>query len=462
MIRIEWLLARKEETVLNVFKLKSMLRENDTLAILMNGSPDPDAVASAMALREILNQTKPLEKCIFVATEPVIRYQNAEFIREMKVDIQMLDKVDLKEFRLIAVVDAQPTFFGDKLGEIKPQIVIDHHPCNTVWHASLADVRKGYGALCTIMTEYLLVARAKISKRLYTALLYGIKSDTVNFERDVSLEDIGAYYLTFRRANRQLVRRIELNQIPEKFLKYFDYACQHKRRYRDRVIIFLGAVESPDACVQVADFFLRVINIFYVIIAGIDEGQDGYHLPGRRVPAGLRRHRQKGVQPARECRRPPERGACGDPHGNAQDRPGRRPLPGGGGPFPRPAAPAEGRTGNIGKQKGVTGVETGPSPGRGGVDTCRLFFSFRLRRGLALLRRRGCALFFFLLAAGRLLSAVVRGIPAAPLQVERGEGHHLVHGTSAESAGLRRGVRNSLEQFEFFTAFLALILINWH
>jgi nanoRNase/pAp phosphatase (c-di-AMP/oligoRNAs hydrolase) len=60
-----------------------------------------------------------------------------------------------------------------------------------------------------------------------------------------------------------------LNQIPERFLKYFDYAFQHKRRYRDRVIVFLGAVDSPDACVQVADFFLRVINIFYVIIAGI-------------------------------------------------------------------------------------------------------------------------------------------------------------------------------------------------
>ena len=35
------------------------------------------------------------------------------------------------------------------------------------------------------------------------------------------------------------------------------------------MIIFLGAVESPDACVQVADFFLRVINVFYVIVAGI-------------------------------------------------------------------------------------------------------------------------------------------------------------------------------------------------
>jgi nanoRNase/pAp phosphatase (c-di-AMP/oligoRNAs hydrolase) len=269
MKRIEWLLTRKEETVLNVFKLKSMVREDDTLAILMYGSPDPDAVASAMALREILNQTKPLAKCIFVATEPVIRYQNAEFIREMKVEIQMLDKVDLREFRVIALVDCQPTFFGGLLGEVKPQIVLDHHPCKTVWHASLADVRHSYGALSTIMTEYLLAARVRIPKRLYTALLYGIRSDTVNFERDASLEDIGAYYLTFSRANRQLIRRIELNQIPERFLKYFDYAFQHKRRYHDRVIVFLGTVESPDACVQVADFFLRVINVFYVIIAGI-------------------------------------------------------------------------------------------------------------------------------------------------------------------------------------------------
>ena len=269
MKRIEWLLARKEETVLNVFKLKTMLREDDSLAVLIYGSPDPDAVASAMALREILNQTKPLAKCIFIATEPVIRHQNAEFIQEMKVEIHMLDKVDLGEFRLIAVVDAQPTFFGEALGSLKPQIVIDHHPCKTTWHASLADVRPSYGALSTIMTEYLLVARAKIPKRLYTALLYGIRSDTVNFERDASLEDVGAYYLNFMRANRQLIRRIELNQIPDRFLKYFDYAYHYKRRYRDRIICFLGTIDSSDACVQVADFYLRIINIFYVVVAAV-------------------------------------------------------------------------------------------------------------------------------------------------------------------------------------------------
>jgi nanoRNase/pAp phosphatase (c-di-AMP/oligoRNAs hydrolase) len=31
----------------------------------------------------------------------------------------------------------------------------------------------------------------------------------------------------------------------------------------------MGAVESADACVQVADFYIRIINIFQVVVAGL-------------------------------------------------------------------------------------------------------------------------------------------------------------------------------------------------
>ncbi len=269
MKRIESLLVKKEETLFNVFKLRSMARPDDTMAVLMYGSPDPDAVASAMALREIMKQTVGLKNFAFIATEGVLRQQNREFIRAMKVDIQLLNKVNLQDYRLTALVDAQPSFFG-KAGEtIRPQIVIDHHPVTAPWHAELADIRPQYGALSTIMMEYLLAARVRIPKLLYTALLYGIKSDTNNFERDSILEDIGAYYLTSVRANRQLIRRIELNQIPERYLRFFEHAYFHRRRYRDRITSFLGKVDSPDVCVQVADFYLRIVEIYYVVIAGI-------------------------------------------------------------------------------------------------------------------------------------------------------------------------------------------------
>jgi nanoRNase/pAp phosphatase (c-di-AMP/oligoRNAs hydrolase) len=268
MKRIESLLV-KEETLHNIIKLKSMIRQGDTLAILMYGSPDPDAVASAMALQELLKKITGLSKCTFVATDTVARQQNAEFIRAMRVDIQLFHNVDLKAYRFIAIVDAQPTFFGDALKDFHPQLVFDHHPCTSVWHAELADVRDNYGALSTIMTEYLLAARIRVPRNLYTALLYGIKADTNNFERDVIVEDISAYYLNFTRANRQLIRRIEMNLIPEGFLKYYDLAYHNRRRYRDRIISYLGKVESVDACVQVADFFLRVVDVYYVIVAGI-------------------------------------------------------------------------------------------------------------------------------------------------------------------------------------------------
>lgn len=269
MRRAESLLVGKEETLFNVFKLKSMVREGDSIAILIYGSPDPDAIASAMALQELLKQKSGLSKCAFVATEPVARQQNVEFLRAMKIDIHLLEQTDLHQYNLVAIIDAQPTFFGDALGNIQPQIVLDHHPCTTVWHAELADIRKGYGALSTIMLEYLLVAKVKIPKKLYTALLYGIKTDTNKLERDVSLEDINAYYLTFTRANHELIRRIEMNQIPERFIKHFDHAYHHRKRYKDRIVCFIGKVESPDACVQVADFFLHLIDICYVVIAGI-------------------------------------------------------------------------------------------------------------------------------------------------------------------------------------------------
>jgi nanoRNase/pAp phosphatase (c-di-AMP/oligoRNAs hydrolase) len=177
--------------------------------------------------------------------------------------------VDLAQYRLLAIVDAQPSFFGEALREFKPQIVIDHHPCVTVWHAQVADVRPSYGSLSTILTEYLLAAKIGISRKLHTALMYGIKADTNSFEREVSLEDIGAYYLNFAKANRELIRRIEMNQIPERYLKYYDYAYHNRHRWRDRIVSFLGRVDSTDVCVQVADFFLRVINIYYVVIAGI-------------------------------------------------------------------------------------------------------------------------------------------------------------------------------------------------
>jgi nanoRNase/pAp phosphatase (c-di-AMP/oligoRNAs hydrolase) len=262
-------LAFKNETQQNLKRLLELTIPDDSLLLVMYGSPDPDAIASAMALREILQRKKGLSKCVFAATEPFRRQQNRELAQAMRLNIRLLSQVNLNDYRLIALVDAQPSFFGDQFQTIKPAIVFDHHRHQGEWSAELTDIRPQYGALSTVLTEYLFCARIRIPRSLHTALLYGIKTDTDNFDRETLAEDIRAYMYHARHANIRLIKRIELNQTPMSYLKYFDHAFHHMKHHRGRRIGFLGHVESPDVCVQVADFYLRLIGTYYVVVAGI-------------------------------------------------------------------------------------------------------------------------------------------------------------------------------------------------
>jgi nanoRNase/pAp phosphatase (c-di-AMP/oligoRNAs hydrolase) len=273
----------KKETELNFRKLMGIVQPDDSLLLLMYGSPDPDAIASAMALHEIIQKTKGLARSAFASTEPIIRHQNLELASSLHLSIHLINQVDIQSYRVIALLDAQPSFFSSSLSYIKPQIVFDHHPYEGQWNAELTDIRPYYGALSSILTEYLLCARIKISRNLHTALLYGIKTDTDNFDRATLIEDIRAYTYHTKYANMQLIRRVELNQTPQRFLKYFNDAYHHMNNFRGRRVGFLGEVESADVCVQIADFYLRLIGTYYVVVAGIVEGRliiifrgDGY------------------------------------------------------------------------------------------------------------------------------------------------------------------------------------------
>lgn len=261
----------RKETELNLTKLLDIVKPEDSLLLLICGSPDPDAIASATALKELLLRRRRLSRSVIASTEPVNRQQNNDLIFAMRMDIRLINNIDLSFYRLIAIVDAQPSFLSGMLGFLQPHIVFDHHPREGAWQAPVEDIRSDYGALSTVMTEYLLCAGVKISRGLHTALLYGIKTDTDNFDRDTIAEDISAYTYHMKYANMQLIRRVELNQTPGRFLKYFDYAFHHMKNFRGRRVCFLGKIESPDVCVQVADFYLRLIGTYYVVVAGIVE-----------------------------------------------------------------------------------------------------------------------------------------------------------------------------------------------
>ena len=105
----------------------------DRVLILLHHDPDPDALASGLALRALLHRTKTT--AIIGAFHGVTRPENLRMANLLDIQVQALTAESLGEFDRIATVDVQPHYFGGLLGRV--DLVIDHHPERTRLHDDL-------------------------------------------------------------------------------------------------------------------------------------------------------------------------------------------------------------------------------------------------------------------------------------------------------------------------------------
>jgi len=236
---------------------------DDNVLIVINA--DPDAIASAMAVKRLLWRKTA---SVTIANINVIkRPDNLAMVNLLGVPLVFFEKVDLKQFNRFVMVDSQPDH-NEAFGRFKPHVIIDHHP-DTDIKAPFLDIRPAYGATASIMTEYLRAAKIKPSVKLATGLFHAIKSDTSNFERQTLIEDLRAFQFLFRHSNIHLARKIELAELRLDFLKYYKIALNTMRKRKNKIFAHLGPVSNPDVCVIIADFFMRIESIDWSIIPGL-------------------------------------------------------------------------------------------------------------------------------------------------------------------------------------------------
>jgi len=132
-----------------------------------------------------------------------------------------------------------------------------------------ADIRPGYLAASSILTEYLRAAKVRPAERLASALYYGIKTDTRHFMSDLSPWDVEAIRWLRGHANRDIVKRIEFSQFSREALDYFSIALVKRRFVKGVMFTHLGPVPFSDVCVQVADFLIRVERVEWALVTGI-------------------------------------------------------------------------------------------------------------------------------------------------------------------------------------------------
>lgn len=243
-------------------------QDADRVLILLHNDPDPDAMASGLALRNILRRTKAT--AILGTLQGVTRPENLRMANLLDIQVESVPPAALGEFERVAMVDVQPHYFGDLLNRV--DLVIDHHPPTTGYTAVFKDIRPEYGSTSTIITEHLRSVDVSISERTATALLYAIKSDTLFFNRQANRVDLEAFSFLYPLADATLVRKMEGAEITLERLQCVIKAKEASRIEDQVVSTFLGETPREDLIAYVADFFLQLEDIKWTIVGGVVNG----------------------------------------------------------------------------------------------------------------------------------------------------------------------------------------------
>src|SRR5689334_14954550 len=256
--------------VKKVERIRSLFSDVKKIHILLQHDPDPDAIGSALALRELLGRNRTTTP--IVTFGEVTRPENLAMIRLLDIQLDRINDGDLHaDGAKLALVDVQPPYFEQPLGRV--DLVVDHHPKRAPFSARIADLRTDYGATSTIFTDYLRAAGMEPSQRLATALLYGIKTDTLFLERGSHMIDVEAFTFLYKFANRALIARMERPALPREDLESLGRALSRLELNDGVAVIHMGEVKREDVIPQMAEFSLQIEGVEWGIVSGLSDNR---------------------------------------------------------------------------------------------------------------------------------------------------------------------------------------------
>jgi nanoRNase/pAp phosphatase (c-di-AMP/oligoRNAs hydrolase) len=264
--------------------LKS-LPEQGHILIVTHDNPDPDALASSLALQVLLREKTGLKPHIGIGGI-LGRAENRVLSLEVDIDVNPIEVVIDRHWDAIVMVDAQPGSGNSSLpADLTVTAVIDHHPSRKPLSAKFTDIRTEYGAVSTILVEYLMGQHITLDTKLATALFYAIKSETSELGRGICDADQRAYFTLFSMVDWELHHRIIKAEIPADYFALYHIGIENARLYGSAVVSKLGVLPVPDAVAELADFLLRHEHADRTMVMGRYEDQVVYSI--RFTPSDL-------------------------------------------------------------------------------------------------------------------------------------------------------------------------------
>ncbi len=246
------------------------------LGIVVHDSPDPDAIASGLALKQIaVHNGVPAD---ILYRGEIGHHVNRAFVNILGIEMRRIEGAEeLDEYPKIALVDASLPGANNPLSErSRVNIIINHHITNGSKgkgkvDAEFVDIQTDSGATSTIMTKYLRELDIPVDRILATALLHGIRTDTGGFKRETHPSDFYAAAFLHLRADKDLLDQIETPPMSTEMLNVVGGAIQHKKIKGSYLITSVGSVANRDAIPQAADYLLNLEGISTVVVIGLCE-----------------------------------------------------------------------------------------------------------------------------------------------------------------------------------------------
>ncbi|WP_049925665.1 DHH family phosphoesterase [Halopiger goleimassiliensis] len=253
----------------SAIELRHQLQSIDgPLAVVTHDNPDPDAIASAVALVDIAQwHGLEAEACYF---GEISHQENRAMVNLLDLPLRNLeDQASLEEFSSFALVDHSRPGVNDGLPEtLHVDIVVDHHPPRGPVPGTFVELREHVGATSTILTEFLHRYDLEFGTATATALLYGIRVDTSDFTREVSPADFRAASILWGHADVSLLEQIEQPTIEGETLETIARAIKNRDQRDSVAVASVGRLSNRDALPQAADQLLAMEGVDTTLVFG--------------------------------------------------------------------------------------------------------------------------------------------------------------------------------------------------
>ena len=257
--------------------IKTVTKYNP-LVIYIPGSPDPDAIASAYAIKIILKHHS-VEADIFTEKGLSLQ-QNKAFTKRLKIPLKIGKEINLDKYQAYIVTDFQNNWV-DQIGDKIPCAAhIDHHRATKApVKAEFSLISNDAGSTSTLVALMIKSLNLELSEKemtaVATALTFGIQTDTDKYDNITDLDFEALSHLS-QYVDRDILQGINSTPLYPQTAELYDRAIENEIVYKDWAFYGLGYIDAKyrDSIAVTADRVLKHAEYKVVAVFAVIENQN--------------------------------------------------------------------------------------------------------------------------------------------------------------------------------------------